>query len=53
MAAAGEIQHSPTQGERGYTLKTALVLTGSDLVGKLTELDLLVTDLVEMGRVGP
>ena len=25
MAAAGEIQHSPTQGECGYTLNTALV----------------------------
>ena len=28
MAAAGEIQHSPTQGECGYTLKTALIQTG-------------------------
>ena len=26
MAAAGEIRHSPTQGEYGYTLKTALVV---------------------------
>ena len=28
MAAAGEIQHSPTQGECGYTLKTALIQIG-------------------------
>ena len=29
MAAAGEIQHSPTQGERGYTLNTALIKTNT------------------------
>ena len=41
MAAEGEIQHSPTQGECGYTLKTALALKGFTDANALIIVDIL------------